>query len=115
MEVLLGIGQMQGVLTVLVNDVEIPLGVSGHEHDGHGLVQRRDAGGARRRIAIRIFTDASGQPAGDPYGSMAYLSVVVPNQLNNGTSLPRVKVLAQGLDVPIYAADGTYVERPILE
>ncbi len=39
---------------------------------------------------------------------MAYLSVVVPNQLNNGTSLPTVKVLAQGLKVPIYAADGTY-------
>jgi hypothetical protein len=40
---------------------------------------------------------------------MAYLSVVVPNQLNNGKSLPTVKVLAQGLKVPIYAADGTYL------
>ena len=29
MEVLLGIGQIQGVVTVLVNDVEIPLGVTG--------------------------------------------------------------------------------------
>jgi hypothetical protein len=40
---------------------------------------------------------------------MAYLSVVVPNQLNNGTSLPTVTVLAQGLQVPIYATDGTYI------
>ncbi|MEI9972405.1 MAG: hypothetical protein WDO73_10335 [Ignavibacteriota bacterium] len=40
---------------------------------------------------------------------MAYLSVVVPNQLNNGTSLPSVEVLVQGLQVPTYAADGSYV------
>jgi hypothetical protein len=40
---------------------------------------------------------------------MAYLSVVVPNQLNNGTSLPSVEVLVQGLLVPVYAADGTYI------
>ena len=29
MEVLLGMGEMQGVLKVLVNDVEIPAGVTG--------------------------------------------------------------------------------------
>ena len=43
-------------------------------------------------------------PEGDPYGSMAYLAVAVPNRLNDGTSLPRVKVLAQGLKLP--TADG---------
>jgi hypothetical protein len=36
MEVLLGIGQIQGVLTVLVNDVEIPIGVSGTNMTGTG-------------------------------------------------------------------------------
>ncbi len=40
---------------------------------------------------------------------MAYLSVVVPNSINSGGSLPTVKVLAQGLVVPVYGADGTYV------
>jgi predicted phage tail protein len=39
---------------------------------------------------------------------MAYLSVVVPNQISNGQSLPAVQVLADGLQLPIYAADGTY-------
>jgi hypothetical protein len=32
--------------------------------------------------------------------------VVVPNRLNNGSSLPRVKVLAQGLKLPVYGVDG---------
>jgi hypothetical protein len=36
MEVLLGVGEMQGVLTVLVNDVEIPLGVAGANMTGTG-------------------------------------------------------------------------------
>src|SRR6516165_11104632 len=54
------------------------------------------------------FKDSAGNPAGDPYGSMAYLSVVVPNQINGGQSLPVVKVLADGLQLPTYAADGTY-------
>ena len=55
------------------------------------------------------FLDGSGQPAGDPYGSMAYLSVVVPNRINNGTTLPKVKVLVQGLKLPVYGADGSYI------
>ena len=54
------------------------------------------------------FTDSSGRPLGDPYGSMAYLSVVVPNRINDGTSLPRIKVLAQGLKLPAYGEDGSF-------
>jgi hypothetical protein len=61
------------------------------------------------------FLDASGNPAGDPYGSMAYLSVVVPNQLNNGNSLPTVTVLAQGLKVPIYDGGRDIYQRPVLQ
>ena len=108
MEVLLGIGQMQGVLTVLVNDVQIPLGVTGTNMTGTGWYNVQTLG-TRDGAFDPNFTDASGAPAGDPYGSMAYLSVVVPNQINNGTSLPSVKVLVKGLMVPVYAADGTYM------
>ena len=36
MEVLLGMGEIQGVLTVLVNDVEIPAGVTGTNMTGTG-------------------------------------------------------------------------------
>ena len=108
MEVLLGIGQIQGVLTVLVNDVEIPIGVSGTSMTGTGWYNVETLG-TRDGALDPNFTDSTGAPAGDPYGSMAYLSVVVPNQLNNGTSLPSVEVLVQGLLVPVYAADGTYL------
>jgi hypothetical protein len=108
MEVLLGIGQIQGVLTVLVNDVEIPIGVSGTNMTGTGWYNIETLG-TRDGALDPNFTDSTGAPAGDPYGSMAYLSVVVPNQLNNGTSFPSVEVLVQGLLVPVYAADGTYI------
>jgi Putative phage tail protein len=106
MEVLLGIGQMQGVVTVLVNGIQIPLGVSGQNMSATGWYNIVTLG-TRDGVFDMNFTDSSGQPAGDPYGSMAYLAVVVPNQINNGNSLPNVQVLAQGLIVPTYNADGT--------
>ena len=106
MEVLLGIGLMQGVVTVLVNDVQIPIGVNGVNMTGTGWYNIITLG-TRNGAFDMNFTNASGQPAGDPYGSMAYLSVVVPNQLNDGNSLPEIQVLAQGLIVPTYATDGT--------
>jgi hypothetical protein len=106
MEVLLGLGEMQGVLKVLVNDIEIPAGVSGTNMTGTGWYNTPTLG-TRSGAFNMDFTDGSGQPAGDPYGSMAYLSVVVPNRINNGQSLPKVLVLAQGLKMPVYAADGT--------
>jgi len=108
LEVLLGIGQMQGVLTVLVSGVQIPLGINGQNMTATGWYNVETLG-TRDGCRDPNFTDASGNPAGDPYGSMAYLSVVVPNQLNNGNSLPSVQVLAQGLLVPVYGPDGTYI------
>src|SRR5579872_765272 len=108
MEVLLGMGQMQGVLTVLVNDIEIPLGVNGTNMTGTGWYNVQTLG-TRDGAFDMNFTDAQGQPAGDPYGSMAYLSVFVPNRINSGNSLPTVKVLAQGLLVSVYGSDGSYV------
>ncbi len=106
MEVLLGIGQMQGVVTVLVNDIQIPLGVSGQNMSATGWYNVVTLG-TRDGVFDMNFTDSSGQPAGDAYGSMAYLAVVVPNAISNGNSLPNIQVLAQGLIVPTYNADGT--------
>jgi hypothetical protein len=106
MEVLLGIGQMQGVVTVLVNGIQIPLGVNGQNMSATGWYNVVTLG-TRDGVFDMNFTDSSGQPAGDAYGSMAYLAVVVPNAISNGNSLPSVQVLAQGLIVPIYNADGT--------
>ena len=107
MEVLLGLGEMQGVLTVLVNNVEIPLGVNGTNMTGTGWYNVETLG-TRTGAFDPNFTDGSGKPAGDPYGSMAYLSVVVPNRLSTGTTLPSVKVLVQGLKLPVYAGDGSF-------
>jgi hypothetical protein len=107
MEVLLGCGEMQGVLTVLVNGYEIPAGVSGTNMTGTGWYNVQTLGTRTGAFDLN-FLDGNGQPAGDPYGSMAYLSVVVPNRINNGTTLPKVTVLAQGLKLPVYGADGSY-------
>jgi len=95
MEVLLGLGEMQGVLTVLVNGYEIPVGVSGRDMTGTGWYNIPTLGTRTGAFDLN-FLDGSGQPSGDPYGSMAYLSVVVPNRINNGTTLPKVTVLVQG-------------------
>jgi hypothetical protein len=100
MEVLLGVGEMTGVITVLVNNVEIPAGVQGQNMTGTGWYNIPTLG-ARQGAVDPNFTD------GDPYGSMSYLSVVVPNRLNDGSSLPSVKVLVEGLKLPVYQADGT--------
>lgn len=106
MQVLLGLGPMQGVLTVLVNDVEIPKGVAGANMTGTGWYNVMSLGD-RDGTYDSNFTGGNGNPGGDPYGSMAYLSVAVPNKLSDGSSLPTVKVLAQGLRVPTYDADGS--------
>jgi hypothetical protein len=108
MEVLLGLGEIQGVLTVLVSGVEIPVGVSGTDMTGTGWYNLQTPG-TRSGVFDNNFLDGSGQPAGDPYGSMAYLSVVVPNRINNGTDLPKVTVLLEGLKLPVYGADGSYI------
>jgi hypothetical protein len=105
MEVLLGVGVMQGVLTVLVNGYQIPLGVRGQNMTGTGWYNIPTLGTRDGAFDLN-FVNSGGQPAGDPYGGLAYLSVVVPNQVSDGNSLPSVQVLAQGLIVPTYDAQG---------
>ena len=104
MEVLLGAGEMQGVLKVLVNNVEIPAGVAGMNMTGTGWYNTPTLGAREGRPNPEF-------PEGDPYGSMAYLSVAVPNRLNDGTTLPGIKVLAQGLKVPMYGAEGAWLNE----
>ena len=110
MEVLLGVGVIQGVLTVLVNGYQIPLGVSGQNMTGTGWYNILTLGTRDGAFDLN-FLNSSGQPAGDPYGGMAYLSVVVPNQISNGNSLPSVQVLVQGLMVPTYDAQGNQLNQ----
>src|SRR5579885_1199083 len=104
-EALLGMGEMAGVIKVLVNDIEIPLGVAGIDMTPTGWYNVVSTG--TRTGAFNLdFTDASGNPLGDPHGSMAYLNVVAPNRISNGQTLPRVKVLAQGLKIEQFDSNG---------
>ncbi len=108
LEVLLGMGEIQDVLKVVVNDVDIPAGRAGENMTATGWYSVVSYG-TRTGVFNSDFTDGAGNPIGDPYGSMAYLSVVVPNRLNDGRSLPKVQVLLRGLKVGRYASNGAYL------
>jgi hypothetical protein len=103
MEVLLCAGEIQGVEKVVVNDIEIPVGETGRDMTGTGWYNVVSLGNRTGDFNLD-FSDSAGQPLGDPYGSMAYLSVVVPNRIHNGRSLPRVQVLIHGMKLPVYDA-----------
>jgi hypothetical protein len=110
MEVLLGASEMSAVLKVIVNDIEIPQGVAGANMAATGWYNPLNLG-SRDGGFNPDFTDSTGKPAGDPYGSMAALSVVVPNRISNGQSLPRIQVLAQGIKLTRYDASGSAVDE----
>jgi hypothetical protein len=96
MEVLLGMGEMYEVVKVIVNGIEIPEGVAGADMTATGWYSVVTAG-QRSGQFNPDFKDASGNPLGDPYGSMAVASVVVPNRIANGQSVPKIQVLAHGV------------------
>jgi hypothetical protein len=105
MEVLLGMGQIESVVTVVVNGVEIPQGQSGQNMTATGWFNLVTPG--TRNGAFNLdFVDASGQPLGDPYGSMALLSVVVPNQVSSAQSLPTIDILLMGLMLERFDSSG---------
>jgi hypothetical protein len=108
MEVLLGMGEMQSVVKVLVNGMDIPVGRAGVNMTATGWFNVVSLGGRTGGFNLD-FADAAGNPLGDPYGSMATLSVVVPNKVSNGRSLPQVEVLVQGMRLDRYGADGSYL------
>lgn len=108
MEALLGMGQIQGVLKVVVNDIEIPLVVPGTDMSSTGWFSIV-TDGSRNGNFNMDFTDANGNPLGDPYGSIAVLAVVVPNRISSGRSLATVEVLLQGMQIDTYNSDGTFL------
>ena len=107
MEVLLGMGEVNSIVKVLVNGIDIPQGRSGANMTGTGWFNLFSTG-ARTGGFNADFSDKSGNPLGDPYGSMAALSVVVPNRINDGINLPSIKVLLEGSKLDTYNADGSF-------
>ena len=96
MEVLLGMGTIQGIVTVIVNGIQIPEGQSGVNMTATGWYNVVTPG-TRDGAFNMDFTDGSGNPLGDPYGSMAMMSVVVPNLISSGQTLATIEVLIDGL------------------
>lgn len=107
-EVLLGVGEIESVVKVIVNDVEIPAGVTGANMTGTGWYNTPTRGNRTGGFNVD-FSGANGNPLGDPYGSMAYLSLVVPNRISDGKRLPSVKLLIQGLRLSTFGNDGGYL------
>jgi len=105
MEVLLGMGEIEAVVKVVVNDIEIPEGQTGTNMTATGWFNLFTPG-ARDGAFNADFTDGGGNPLGDPYGSMAALSVVVPNQISNGLSLAKIEVLLQGMKLEQFDSGG---------
>ena len=105
MEVLLGCGEIHDVLKVVVNGNEMPTGRSASHATATGWYNVVSHG-ARNGAFNEDF------PAGDPYGSMAVLSVVVPNRISDGSPLPRVDVLVEGLRIATWHEDGEYAGEP---
>ncbi len=63
MEVLLGMGEISGILQVLVNDIAIPAGAERHQHDGTGWYSLVSAGG-RNGTFDPNFTDSLRESTG---------------------------------------------------
>lgn len=107
MEALLSMGTIESVMKVVVNDIEIPLAVQGQDMTTTGWYSVVTTGTRNGNFNLD-FTDANGNPLGDPYGSMAVLSVVVPNRISSGKTLPNIEVLLQGMQIDQYNPNGTF-------
>ncbi len=108
LEVLLGMGEINGVLKVVANSVEIPAGQAGANMTATGWYNVVSLGNRTGNFNGE-FSQAGGLPEGDPYGSMDVLSLVLPNRLSNGTSLPQIEVLLEGMKLSTFGADGGFV------
>lgn len=104
MEVLLGMGEIEGVLKVVVNGIELPAGADAHQATATGWYNLVTHG--ERCGGFNLDFTENGKPAGDPYGSMAMLAVVVPNRVSDGAPIPRIEVLLQGLRLATFSEDG---------
>jgi len=104
-EVLLGLGEMEAVHKVVASGVEIPAGETGKDMGSTGWYNVVSLGGRNGGFNLN-FSDGSGQPLGDPHGSMAILAVAIPNKLNDGSRIPKIEVLADGLRLDRFGMDG---------
>jgi hypothetical protein len=109
-EVLLGSGEMSFVHKVVANGVEIPAGETGKDMGATGWYNVVSLGERNGGFNLN-FTDGTGKPIGDPHGSMAVVAVAIPNRVSNGQSIPKIEVLADGMRLERFGADGVAMGR----
>ncbi len=107
-EVLLGLGEIDSVIKVVADGFEIPEGIAGQNMTGTGWFNLISKGNRTGALNLGL-TDASANPVGDPYASMAYLNLVLPNRINDGKRSPKVEVLMKGLKIPVLDSEGALV------
>ncbi|MCC6389517.1 MAG: hypothetical protein IT167_02855 [Bryobacterales bacterium] len=110
LEVLLGLGPIQGVLKVLVNSVELPASQPNKVMDSTGRYQIGSLGERTGAFDPEI-SNPDGTPLGNPYGSMAYAMMSVPASLYNGSAIPKVEVLVDGLQVQRFDDQGGFLDH----
>lgn len=108
MEVVLCSGAIAGVIKVVVEGVELPVGAFGRDLTATGWYNIVSHGNRSGSFNMDFQTE-SGAPVGDPNGSIAVLSIVVPSSIVGGRGSCVVQVLLQGLLLPTYDLTGSYV------
>lgn len=108
-EVLVGLGEVEEIIQVVADGYEIPQGIEGQNMTATGWFNVVSMG--NRNGALNLgFADSAGLPVGDPYGSMAYLNLVLPNRINDGKRPPKVEILLKGIRLPVLDAEGALAE-----
>ncbi|MCC6293232.1 MAG: hypothetical protein IT164_11330 [Bryobacterales bacterium] len=105
LEVVLSEGPIAGVVKVVVNDIEVPVGSGRVNATATGWYNVVTVGG-REGAFNGDSVAASGESMRDPGAGVAVLSVVLPRSIVSHISKARVKVLLQGLLLPIYTEEG---------
>jgi hypothetical protein len=103
MDVLLGMGPLQSVRKVIVNDIEVSklstYGPDQNEQIALQLFWTEVSSGDRTGACNRGTIPNS---HGDPYGSLKVINVNVPRQLTTSSNVPRVRVLVDGPKIRKY-------------
>ena len=97
------IGDQTSVLRVVCNDVEIPYASPSNKTAWWSIVNAGTRNGFPN-------PDQFFSSKGDPYGSLACISIVVPRRLADSGSAPRVRVLLKGPGMRVYSAPDTFTE-----
>lgn len=106
-EAILCEGPIAGVIKVVVNGVELPVGKAGSDLTGTGWYNIISLGGRSGSFNEEFFgSDSSG--AGDPIAGLARISLALPEGDGGGARIRKIHVLLEGAVLPVYHADGEF-------